>query len=314
VHIAFIGGTRFIGHAAAAEAVSRGHQVTVLHRGVHQNEIDAAHDVLVNRNDPSALCEALARVSPDVVVDCRAMTKNDGEIFALALAVLDRPGVVLSSQDVYAQFGRLNGLPAPEPEARVAEDAPLSIEFPFRGIAEHEGGPDYDKKQVEAVLRGASRDKGTSVVSLRLPGVFGSGDPKRRFSFVVDRLDAGDRALPRVGGAAFRLTHAHIRDVAHAVVLAAERPLDGFSVFNVGEESPPTMAERTEALARAMGVELEWIESEAPLPPGLELLGTMPNDFVADTRAIRRALGYAEVTTAEERDADVVAWLRRSRD
>jgi len=313
VHIAFIGGTRFIGQASAAEALFRGHRVSVLHRGVHPNRLERVRDVLVNRHDPSALCEALAHLGPDVVVDCRAMTENDGEVFALALSVLGCRGVLLSSQDVYAQFGRLNGLPSPPPEASVAESAPLTIEYPFRGIAEHEGGPDYDKKKVEAVLRRTCADKGLSVVSLRLPAVFGAGDPKRRFAFVVDRLDAGERVLPRVGGATFRLTHAHVRDVAHAVVLAAESPLPGFRALNVGEESPPTMAERAEALARAMAVELAWSDAEPPLPTGLELLGRMPNDFVADTTAIRCELGFSELTTADERARDVVSWLRQSR-
>lgn len=270
--------------------------------------------MLVDRHDPSALTEAVARLAPDVVVDTRAMTRADAEVFALVLSVAGCRGVVLSSQDVYAQFGRLNGLPAPEPEAVVREDSPLTVPFPFRDFGEHEGGPDYDKKDVETVLRLACEEKQACVTSLRLPGVYGWDDPKRRFAFVVDRLDAGELALPRVGGGTFRLTHAHVRDVAHAVVLAAEQAHTGYRVFNVGEAVTPTMSERAEALARQMNVELRWVESQPPLPAGLELLGVMPNDFVADSDALRRELGFSEITTAAEREADVVAWLRHSRE
>ena len=79
MRLSFIGGTRFIGHAAVKLAVERGHVVTVLHRGKHALELADVKDMLVDRADPSALCEALARVRPDVVIDTRAMTRSDGE-------------------------------------------------------------------------------------------------------------------------------------------------------------------------------------------------------------------------------------------
>lgn len=77
---------------------------------------------------------------------------------AHALATIDAtrelgaPLVVLSSHDVYGQFGRLNGHAAPEPEEIVTEDSPLTVPSPFRAIGDHPDGPDYDKKEVEAVL------------------------------------------------------------------------------------------------------------------------------------------------------------------
>src|SRR5262245_41641594 len=131
MRLAFIGGTRFIGHTAAAAGVWRGHRVSVLHRGRHRAEVDSVDDVIVDRDDPSALCRALKRLAPDAIIDTRAMTRSDAEVFALALKVLGVPGIVLSSQDVYAQFGRLNGHPAPEPVALVDETAPLTVPFPF---------------------------------------------------------------------------------------------------------------------------------------------------------------------------------------
>ncbi len=313
MRLAFVGGTRFIGHAAAAWAVSRGHDVSVLHRGRHPCEVPGARDVIVDRGDPSALCLALARLAPDAIVDTRAMTRADAEVTALASKVTGAPVVVLSSQDVYAQFGRFNGLPAPAPEALVSESSPLTVPFPYRGIAPHEGGPDYDKKLVEAVFRGAAEGGAPGACALRLPAVYGARDPKRRFGSLVDRLDAGERALPCQGGASWRWTHAHVRDAANAIVLAAEHPAAGFRVFNVGEAVVPTMRERAESIVGAMGVRVTWEERAEPLPDDLAWLGAMPNDFVADTSALRRALGEVEVTTPRERVEDLVAWLRESR-
>jgi nucleoside-diphosphate-sugar epimerase len=311
--IAFLGGTRFIGHAAAARAADRGHEVFVLHRGKHPSELVAAQPIAVDRADPSALCETLARLRPDALIDTHAMTRVDAEVTALAAKVLKLPVVVLSSVDVYAQLGRLNGLPAPAPEAAVSESSPLTIPYPFRDLGPHEGGPDYDKKDVEAILAAAAGEAAGAVTILRLPIVYGARDHNRRFGAIVDALDAGAEALPCAGGAALRLSHAHVADVAEAIVLATERQRGGAQIYNVAEAAVPTMRERVDALAAAMGARFRWEERDDPLPPAFELLGRFPNDFIADTSKIRAALGYREVTTERERMEDTVAWLRASR-
>lgn len=310
--IAFLGGTRFIGHAAAALAAERGHDVLVLHRGKHPCELAAARPIAVDRQDPSELCESLARLAPDVLVDTRAMTRLDAEVTALAIKVLELPIVLLSSVDVYAQFGLLNDLPAPAPEPLVTEGSPLTIPFPFRGIAGHDAGPDYDKKDVEEVIRGAVSEGAPGAITLRLPAVYGRRDYRRRFAALVDALDAGEHEIPCSGGASFRISHAHVRDVAQAIVLAAEAKNSGFSIYNVGERSVPTMRERAESLAHAMNARFEWRETTA-VPPPFALFGKQPTDFVLSTEKIRTELGFQEITTPEERLADTIAWLRESR-
>ncbi|MBK8999749.1 MAG: NAD-dependent epimerase/dehydratase family protein [Myxococcales bacterium] len=311
MHLAFIGGTRFIGQAAARRALEVGHAVSVLHRGEHASDVAGARDVLVDRRDPSALCRELSRVAPDVIVDTRAMTRADAQVTALAARILGVPAVVLSSMDVYAQFGRLNGLPAPEPEAVVTETSPLTVPYPFRGL-ETDLPSDYDKKDVEAELERAVGEGVPGVLVLRLPGVYGQGDYRRRLGPLVDRLDAGERVLPCSGGAAWRLAHAHVRDVAHAIVSGAEQWKAGFRVLNVAERETPSMRERAESLAAEMGVVFEWAEAET-VPDDLSFLGRMPNDLVVSSAALRERLGFAELTTPEERVRDLVAWLRVSR-
>ena len=306
--VTFIGGTGFIGHAAAAAAMGRGHDVTVIHRGVHPAEVDGVMALVADRADPAGLHAALSRAAPDVVIDTRAMTRIDAETTLQALdGICDRL-VVLSSQDVYEQFGRLNGLPAGDPEPLVSEDSPLTVPYPFRGIAEHAGGPDYDKKDVEAAVLTASSLAAATV--LRLPAVYGPRDPARRFGVIVDALDRGE-ALFRKGGG-FRWTHAHVDDVAHAILLAAESEGAGAAVFNVGEAQTPTMADRAEQIAAVMGRTITWEEPDE-LPAAFGLFGAMPNDFVADTSWIRERLGYAEVLPPEGALASLVAALRASR-
>jgi nucleoside-diphosphate-sugar epimerase len=310
--MAFVGGTRFIGHAAAALAVARGHEVAVLHRGRHPCELAGARPILVDRTDPSALCESIVRLAPEVIGDTRAMTRPDAESSALALKIVRVPAVVLSSQDVYAQFGRLNGLAAPPPEPVVTESSPLTIPFPFRDLAGHEAGPDYDKKDVEAVFAAATAEGVPCATILRLPAVYGPRDPKRRFGALVDALDRGERRVPCQGGALWRWTHADVRDVALAIVLAAEKPGTGTRIFNVGERETPTMRARAEGIAASMGLSVEWEETTAP-PECFEWLGVQPNDLVVSSARIREELGFAECTTEAARFSALVASLRESR-
>ena len=318
MRIAFVGGTRFIGRAAVEAALATGHDVVTIHRGEHPAPAAltaaGARDILADRTDPAALRAALSAHGPDVVVDTWAMTRTHAEILLAALDGVTGRVVVLSSQDVYAQFGMLNGLPAPPPEALVTEASPLTIPTPFRGLGGHPGGPNYDKKDVERVLATATGEVLDSSVALRLPAVYGRGDSTRRFGAIVDALDAG-RPLPCQDDARWRWTHAHVRDVAHAILLAAEAKELGadLRIYNVGEASTPTMRERAESLAQAMGVAVRWEPTDGAPPDGFASLGRMPTDLVVSSAAIRADLGVHEVTTEPQRLADTIEWLRESR-
>lgn len=312
MHLVFLGGTRFIGHAACVAALAAGHRVTVVHRGRHASEIPFASEVFADRADPSAFAVAVAKSKPDVVIDTRAMTRVDAQSAALVIKTLGVPAVVLSSQDVYAQFGKLNGLPAPaQDEDVIGEDSPRTIPKPFATLGTHEGGPDYDKKDVEAVYEELARETGEPVAALRLPAVYGARDPKRRFGALVDALDAGETSLDVSAGAPLRISHVHVADAAHAIVLAATRAPSGYRAFNVGEAETPTMGARAVAIARSMGRALTLRERP---DEDLGLFGAYATHCVLDTSRIRDELGFREVLTEAERYADLVAALRATRE
>jgi nucleoside-diphosphate-sugar epimerase len=306
MRLVFVGGTRFIGHAAATSAVSRGHDVTLLHRGAHPSAIRGAREVIVDRRDPSALARAIASARPDAVIDTLAMTKSDAETTALALKITAVPAVILSSQDVYAAWGAILGHDAPPPEPAIDERSPLMrVRFPYRGKP-NDAGDDYDKKDVEEVFRTID------ACVLRLPAVYGRRDPQRRFGAIVDALDRGE-AIPCAGGATFRWTHAHVSDVGHAIVLAAEKAPRGFSVYNVGEALTPTLYARVLSIARATGREARF-QATDPVPEPFRVLGRTPRDLVVSSGRIRAELGFAEITTEDERMRDLVAFCRETRE
>lgn len=309
MRITFIGGTSFIGHAAACAAVDRGHQVICIHRGVHKNETDGATSIITDRADPDALTVAVRKSAPDVVIDTHALTRRDAETSVGAVRELDIPVVVLSSQDVYAQFGKLLGHPAPDLEDLVTEDSPLTVPYPFRGKREHSGGDAYDKKDVESVYRRAEL---LGVTVLRLPATYGYRDPQRRFGWALDAIDAGVTKFLHKGGGTWRWTHSDVRDVAHAILLAAEAPAKDFRTYNVGEENPPTMRGWSEGIATRVGVSLSWSEADDGLPAQFDYLGDERHDFVVGSERIRQELGFREITTWESRLTGLVDWLRKS--
>jgi len=312
--IALIGGTGFIGEAVAREARNRGHQVLVAHRGKHPCSLEGVQDELVDRSQTQSLQLIFQKFKPDVIIETHAMTKEDAQSTIRAVEGIRASLLVLSSHDVYAQFGSLHGHPLPQVEDEVTEEAPLTVPYPFRGILHHDGGEMYDKKDVEAAFQeAASTNRLSNVTILRLPATYGTGDPQRRFAAIIEQLQAGNTEIPQDGGANWRWTHGHVIDVAYAVVLAAEAQINGYCVMNVGEETPLTMREWVEAIAKEMKREISWKKVDQ-LPSSLFFLGTMPNDVVVSTKKIRQLLGYNEKTTTQERIVDLINYTINSSD
>src|SRR5262249_11013698 len=133
---------------------------------------------------------AIARLSPDVVLDTIAYAERDGASLVAAVRGVVRRLVVLSSQDVYAAYGRLLGLEpgAPDPTPS-AEEAPLrSSRHPYRSTA-RPGDPAYDYEKI-LVEQAAASDPGLPATILRLPCVYGAGDPHHRVGQVLERVRA----------------------------------------------------------------------------------------------------------------------------
>lgn len=314
MRIAFLGGTRFIGLQSVLEAIERGHQVTVLHRGIHRSKLPPeVREIIVDRENGDDLRAILSNLDGvDVLVDTFSMNREQTNKVIVAIKGLISKVIVLSSQDVYAQFGALNGHPAPMIETRVTESSPLTVKYPFRGIADHAGGETYDKKDVEEIYVSNINKSLEAVTIIRLPAVFGLNDYQRRFSEVIDFIDQGNRKIPCQNNANWRWSMIHVKNAAHAIILAAEKIGMGVQVFNVADEPILTMRERVEKIARAMNVSIDWAEVES-LPDNLGHLGKMPNDFVVDSSKVRSILGYSEIYSDDQSYADLVSWIRKSR-
>lgn len=307
MRILIIGGTRFIGRFVVEELLARGHALTLFHRGEHETE--RADDVQHIHGDRRALADcrdALLAARPDAVIDVIPMNDADAravvEIFCGRIA----RAVHISSQDVYRAWGGVLAGRATD-AVPLAEDVPLREElYPYRG--KHPDFENYDKILVE---RTVLRVPGFPATVLRLPIVYGPYDPQAREWQFLKRMLDGREFILMGGGAHWLWTKGFVKDIARAIVLAAESEGAVGEVFNVGEARVVTQAQ----WARMIGDIVEWrgevvVVPDEFLPKHLDAFKTCPQHFVADTSKIRRVLGYTESYSPRDALAETIAWRR----
>jgi nucleoside-diphosphate-sugar epimerase len=303
LRVLLLGGSGFIGAAAVRRLRERGAAVATFHRG-------EAADVRGDRGDLLRHREAFGRLEPEVVVDAIAYTERDAARLVTAFRGIALRTVVLSSQDVYAAYGRLLRLECGPPDPRPSDErAPLrTVLFPYRAKA---AGPDdmahdYEKIVVE---RAAASDPALPATILRLPCVYGPGDRHHRVGGVLGRLRGGGPYLLAHEKAGWRWTRGFVENVAEAIALAVFEPRAAGRVYNVGEETALTESEWIRSIARAAGLAADVRAVEpGELPADLAEPYDFAHDLVADTRRIREELGYREVVDRDAAMAASVAW------
>jgi nucleoside-diphosphate-sugar epimerase len=315
MRVLVIGGTNFIGPHVVTALHRQGHEVTVYHRGLHEPDLPTA---VRHIHSPRASIpvlhfpSSLSDPAPDVVLHMFPVGEDDAHAAVARFVGVARRMVALSSGDVYRAYGRLLGTePGPPEPIPIDENAPLrETLFPYRQSA---SGPadwtyHYEKILAERALL-ASRLPATV---LRLPAVYGPGDPYRRLRPFIKRMD--DRRTTIVleeTQASWRWTHGYVEDVAQAIVLAVADERAAGRVYNIGEAKVPTMAERVREIGQAAG----WKGTVVPLrserlPAHLRTPYQPRQDLVVDTRRVRSELGFGESVSSEEGLRRTIEWER----
>ncbi len=298
MNVLVVGGTRFIGRAIVEELFRRGHTVTIYHRGRH--EVEFARPVTHvhgDRRDYLHFQADLARLSPEAVVDVIPMNADDSQSLVEALRGRIARSVHISSGDVYAP-----GQPIPIPE-----DAPTGPAEPVELRLGDQTVP-YSKVAVEGVIREAHAAGDFPATILRLPAVYGPGDPLAREWFFVKRVLDGRRRIGLPDGGLGLFHRGYVDDVAQAVVLALESPQAIGRTYNVGHERVLTVRGIAEFVAQVMGHEWQIVSVPAErLSPTNPYAAPYP--IVYDLSRIQTELGYRESVSLEEGMWRTVAWL-----
>ena len=308
-----IGGTNFIGPQVVNQLHHQGHQVTVYHRGIHEpelpREVRHIHDsraVVPVLHFPSILTDP----APDLVLHMFPVGEDDTRAAIAHFAGVVRRIVAISSGDVYRAYGRLLGLERGPPEpVPLTEDAPLrEVLFPYRGGA---SGPadwtyHYEKTLAERALRAGTIPS----TILRLPAVYGPGDPYRRLRPYIKRMqDRRPGILLEAAQAEWRWSHGYVENVARAIACAVMDERAAGRTYNLGELVVPSTAERVEQIGRLMGWrgKIAALPMEA-LPPHLRPPYQPNQDLVLDTGRFRAELGFSESVSSEEALRRTIAW------
>jgi nucleoside-diphosphate-sugar epimerase len=318
MRVLVIGGNGFIGRPVVRELKERGHQVAVLRRSV-----DAARDgdIVAIQGDRNRLqdCEAPIReFAPQVIID---MVLSSGEQAGAITGLAQTLGarlVAISSMDVYRAWGVLLGTESGDLEPLpITEDSPLRAgnrSYPPELVEVMKGiftwlTPGYDKVAVEQAVMSNHRN-----TVIRLPLVYGEGDPLHRMYPVVRRIsDERTAILVPEDQAAWRGPRGYVDNVAHAIVLAAVSDGAQGRTYHVCEEPSATDLEWMSRIAESM----HWrgrflVLPRERTPKHLLLAFNLAQHVVADSSRIRTELGYGDVTPVEEAIRRTIAWEREN--
>jgi 2'-hydroxyisoflavone reductase len=294
MRVLILGGTIFLGRHVAAQALARGHDVTLFHRGRHGADLFPGVEHL--RGDRASDLSALEGERWDTAVDTSGFRPDH---VAASSALLAKAGVehlsFVSTCNVYPGW----------PAGPVSEDSPV-----------WEGGDDYgphkaaSERAAEAALPGR-------VAHLRAGLLVGPHDNVFRLPWWVRRIGRGGEVLCP-GDPERTVQLIDVRDLAAWFLDLAEERRAG--VFNA--TSPPgrtTMREVLEAAVAATGSDarLAWVPDDALVEAGVEPWMELPLWIPARDGAGTWQVAAARADAAglrprpvAETVADVWAWLR----
>ncbi|HEY2914415.1 MAG TPA: NAD-dependent epimerase/dehydratase family protein, partial [Candidatus Angelobacter sp.] len=315
--ILLIGGSGFIGPSTAAALQKGGHQVTIFHRG-RTSAPQGTEEILGDRQFLQDHQPEFRRQKFDVVVDFVLSSGRQAQQLMDTFRGIASRVVGLSSMDVYRAWGVFyNTEPGGLQDLPLTEDSELRTSrntYPSESLkrARRVYGwidEEYDKIPVEHAILGDRKLPGTI---LRLPMIYGPGDPAQRFHPVLKRIDDGRKQIIFADDvAAMRTPRGYVEDVGLAVVLAATSPQAAGRVYNVCEAESFGELDWARKIASATGWQGEFVVlPHDRTPQHLLWPGNTAQHLVASSERVRKELGYRELLSREEAIRRTIAWDR----
>ncbi|AZH83014.1 NAD-dependent epimerase/dehydratase family protein [Plantibacter sp. PA-3-X8] len=275
--ILFIGGSGIISSASVARAVSLGHDVTVLNRGLsHVRPLPEEVELLrADVRDTDAVTETLGSREFDVVAQFTAFTPPQVQADIDRFAGRIGQYVFVSSASAYQK---------PPQRLPVVESTPLRN--PFSQYAR-------DKISCEDVLVHAYREQGFPATIVRPSHTYDRTlIPTMGRRTDLDRMRAGKPVVVH-GDGTTRWTITHTEDFAVGFVgLLGRRDVLG-EAFHITGDHAPSWNDITRWIAEAAGVEADIVHvpsdviAEVHPPLGPTLLGDKAFPMVFDNTRIR---------------------------
>jgi len=338
MRVLLIGGSGFIGPHVVSALEHDDHETIVFHRGGSpvisrraQAEMlppmggrnsqvadEVPYEVIGDRRRLGDHRRHLRALRPDVVIDLVLSSGRQArdlmEVFRGAAGRI----VALSSCDVYRACGVLHGSePGPLEPVPLTEESALRTKLQTYPPARIEMlqsvfgwiDDEYDKIPVEREILGDAQLPGTV---LRLPMVYGPGDPLRRLQPIVKRIDDGRRVImfeERL--ARWRAPRGYVENVAAAIALAATNPRASGRIYNVGDPDSVSELDWARRVAAIAGWRGEFVTLPADrMPAHLVMPGNTDQHWTTDTTRIRHELGYREPIADHVAIERTIQWER----
>ncbi|MGA7524067.1 MAG: NAD-dependent epimerase/dehydratase family protein [Acidobacteriaceae bacterium] len=316
MRVLLIGGNGFLGSRVTRNLRAEGHSVAVLHRSADAHPDDGVVRIQGDRNRLSDSLEQLRRFSPQVIIDLILSSGEQARKLMNTVRGIAQRVVAISSMDVYRAWGIVHqSEPGPPEPLPLTEDSPVRanrrlytpetikrMQSIFSWLDES-----YDKIAVEEAVLNISDVAGTV---LRLPMVYGPGDPLHRLFPLLKRFADG-RSFILVADdlAAWRGPRGYIENVAHAIALAATLEHAAGRIYNVCDE--PVSSEL--AWQKRIAAQTEWqgefvVLPRERTPKHLLQPGNAAQHVVVSSERIRAELSYKEPVDPDEALRRTIAW------
>ncbi len=311
--ILVIGGTNFIGPPVVCRLHAMGHEVTLFHRGETKADLpDGINYIKGDRKNLADYQSQFAKIAPQVVLDMIPYTEQDARDLVNTFKGISRRIVAISSQDVYRAYNVLLRREVGIEPIPLKEDSALRTQlYPFRDLPERPLNcpADYDKILVERVVMGNLDLPGTI---LRLPMVYGSGDPLHRLFPYIKRMDDKRPTIVLEENIAnWCGCWGYVENVAEAIAIAVINEQAAGNIYNIAEASIVSEAQRIRNIGRIAGWHGEVvIVPKSKMPESWNLIFNTEQHWVTDTTLIRQELGYSEAILPDEALKQTIDWQR----
>lgn len=271
-----LGGSRFLGRAVVEALLAGGYDVVAVNRGrTPVSWSGPVRRVAADREEPESYARALRRIEADFLVDVTAYRAAETAVVLDAFRGRIRKTVHVSTLSVYRA-----PLPVPVPEEWPLETDPAN-------------GYGFHKAECERLLLAEPPGRFPCAI-LRLPFVYGPGDPQDREGFYHRRILEGRPVLVPVR--AFRCQNVFSEDAARACVRLLETPGtegraynaagDAFTLEGYLARMGRRIGKRPNLVRAAVGTIVADGGDPGSLPYFFE------SSLVLDTGRIRREAGF----------------------
>ena len=319
MRILLIGGNGFIGRFVLAALKQQGHALAVFHRGTTPAPA-GVQEILGDRNQLNARSEELKRFAADVVIDLVVSSGAQAEELMNIFRGATRRVIMLSSMDVYRAVGIAQGTEGgPLQEVPLTEDSELRCVLhlypPEHLQVMRQVFPwvtdDYDKIPAE---REVMNDPDLPGTVLRLPMIYGPGDPLHRFYPLVKRIADGRRHIIFPDTlATWHSPRGYVENVAAAIALAATDDRAARRIYNVCEQPSFSELEWARKIASAMQWQGEFVVLPVEQTPRhLMKPGNAAQHWTTSSARIRRELEYQEPVAIDEAIRQTIRWQKEN--